>query len=237
MAVEFDGVYDHSEVWINGQFVGARPFGFIGFECDLTPYLKWNSDDNVIAVRVDHSRFADSRFYTGSGIYRNVRLSITDPLRIAYRGTSVTTPEIKNHSALVRIETTIENGSGDQRSFSLQSDIVAPDGKIAGSLTTAKSAAGNSVQTLVQEIKISQPQSWSLEWPSLYSLRSRIKSGETAVDDTLTPFGIRTVVFDANRDFFSTAFRPSSKASAFITMRAHSARRCRTRCWNGVCVC
>ena len=74
VAIEFDGVYDHSEVWINGQFVGARPFGFIGFECDLTPYLKWNSDDNVVAVRVDHSRFADSRFYTGSGIYRNVRL-------------------------------------------------------------------------------------------------------------------------------------------------------------------
>jgi beta-galactosidase len=202
VAIEFDGVYDHSEVWINGQFVGARPFGFIGFEYDLTPYLKWNSDDNVIAVRVDHSRFADSRFYTGSGIYRNVRLSITDPLRIAYRGTSVTTPEIKNHSALIRVETTIENVSGDKRSFSLQSDIVAPDGKIVGTATASKSAAGHSVQTLVQEIKISQPQSWSLELPSLYSLRSRIKSGETAVDDTRTPFGIRTAVFDANKGFF-----------------------------------
>src|ERR1019366_9200548 len=163
VAIEFDGVYDHSEVWINGQFVGGRPFGFASFQYDLTPYLKWNSDDNVIAVRVDHSRFADSRFYTGSGIYRHVRLSITDKLRIAHWGTSVTTPKIKSDLAVVRIVTTIENNSADKRKFLLQSDIVAPGGEIVASLTTAKSAASNSVQTLVQEIKISPPQLWSLE--------------------------------------------------------------------------
>ena len=134
VAIEFDGVYDNSEVWIDGQFVGARPFGFIGFEYDLTPYLKWNSD-NVVAVRVDHSRYADSRFYTGSGIYRNVRLVITEPLRIAHWGTSVTTPEIKKDSALIRVETTIENNFTNEEKFSLRSDIVAPDGTIVGTAT------------------------------------------------------------------------------------------------------
>ena len=201
VAIEFDGVYDHSEVWINGQFVGARPFGFIGFEYDLTPYLKWNSD-NVVAVRVDHSRYADSRFYTGSGIYRNVRLVITEPLRIAHWGTSVTTPEIKKDSALIRVETTIENNFTNEEKFSLQSDIVAPDGTIVGTATASKSAAGSSVQTPVQKIKISRPQLWSLQSPQLYTLKSHIISGDKMVDEIETPFGIRTARFDVNQGFF-----------------------------------
>ena len=202
VAIEFDGVYDYSEVWVNGQLVGGRPYGFSSFQCDLTPFVKFGSADNVVAVRVDHSRFADSRFYTGSGIYRNVRLVITDKLRLAHWGTSVTTPKIKNDSAIVRIETTIENNSANNKKFSLQSDIVAPDGKIVGTLTTSKSAASNSVQTLVQEIKISQPQLWSLESPQLYTLKSSVKSGDEIVDETETPFGIRTAVFDVNKGFF-----------------------------------
>ena len=86
VTVEFDGVYDHAEVWINGQFVGGRPYGYSSFALELTPHLKFGAEDNVLAVRVDHSRFADSRWYTGSGIYRHVRLRVTDPLRIAPLG-------------------------------------------------------------------------------------------------------------------------------------------------------
>ena len=201
VAIEFDGVYDNSEVWVNGQLVGGRPYGFSSFQCDLTPFVKFGSDDNVIAVRVDHSRFADSRFYTGSGIYRNVRLVITDKLRIAHWGVSVTTPKIKSDSAIVHIETTVENGSAGKRKFSLESDIVAPGGEIVASLTTAKSAAGNSTQTLAQEIKILKPELWSLDSPTLYTLKSRVKSGEAIVDETATPFGIRTATFDPDKGF------------------------------------
>ena len=202
VAIEFDGVYDYSQVWVNGQFVGGRPYGFSSFQLDLTPFVKFGSDDNLIAVRVDHSRFADSRFYTGSGIYRNVRLVITDKLRIAHWGVSVTTPKIKSDSAVVRIETTVENSSVDKRKFSLQSDIFAPGGEIVASLTTSKSAAGNSVQTLMQEMKISRPELWSPDSPSLYTLKSIVKSGEAVVDETETPFGIRTATFDAAKGFF-----------------------------------
>jgi beta-galactosidase len=201
VAIEFDGVYDYSEVWINGQFVGGWPYGFSSFQFDLTPFVKFGSDDNVVAVRVDHSRFADSRFYTGSGIYRNVRLVITDKLQIAHWGVSVTTPKIKSDSAMVHIETTVENGSAGKRNFSLESDIVAPGGEIVASLTTAKSAAGDSSQTLVQEIKILKPELWSLDSPMLYTLKSRVKSGEAVVDETETTFGIRTAVFDADKGF------------------------------------
>ena len=202
VTIEFDGVYDHSEIWVNGQFVGGRPFGFIGFQFDLTRYLKWNGGDNVLAVRVDHSRFADSRFYTGSGIYRNARLVITDKLRIAHWGVSVTTPKIKNDSAVIRIETVVENHAADQRNFSLQSDIVAPRGEIVASLTTTKLAASNSVQTVVQELKVLRPELWSLATPELYTLKSCVKSGDTVVDETETPFGIRTATFNADKGFF-----------------------------------
>src|SRR5512140_1439316 len=83
-AVEFDGVYDRAEVWINGHFVGGRPYGYSSFECTLSPLLRFGLEENVLAVRVDHSRFADSRWYTGSGIYRHVRLRLTDTLHIAH---------------------------------------------------------------------------------------------------------------------------------------------------------
>jgi beta-galactosidase len=202
VAIEFDGVYDYSEVWINGQFVGGRPLGFIGFQYDLTPYLKWNSGDNVIAVRVDHSRLADSRFYTGSGIYRNVRLVITDQLRIAPWGVFVTTPEIKTGFALIRIETTVENRSAGPRVFSMESDVVDPNGAVVASQTMAQSAASNSVRTLVQEIKVPRPELWSLAVPALYTLKSRVKCGDAVVDEADTPFGIRTAAFDANEGFF-----------------------------------
>jgi len=150
---------------------------------------------------VDHSRFADSRFYTGSGIYRNVRLVITDKLRIAHWGVSVTTPKIKSDSAVVHIETTVENSSAGKGNFSLESDIVAPGGEIVASLTTAKSAAGNSTQTLAQEIKILKPELWSLDSPTIYTLKSRIKSGEAVADETETPFGIRTATFEPDKGF------------------------------------
>jgi len=202
VTIEFDGVYDYSEVWINGQFVGGRPYGFSSFQFDLTPYIKFGSDDNLIAVRVDHSRFADSRFYTGSGIYRNVRLVITDKLRIAHWGTYVMTPKIKSDSATVRIETTVENASADKMDFSLQSDIVAPGGEIVASLTTSKSAAGNSSQPLAQELKVSRPELWSPDSPSLYTLKSQVTSGGAVVDETETSFGIRTAVFDPDKGFF-----------------------------------
>ena len=92
----------------------ARPYGYSSFQCDLTPFIK-SGGDNVIAVRVDHSRFADSRYYTGSGIYRNVRLVVADKLHVAHWGVCVTTPKVKTDSATVRIETTVENNSGAEK--------------------------------------------------------------------------------------------------------------------------
>ncbi len=205
IAIEFDGIYNNSEIWVNGFFVGGRPYGYSSFECNLTPHLKFGPDENVIAVRVDHSKFADSRWYTGSGIYRHTRLRITDKLRIAHWGSYVTTPQVEEASAVIRIETVIENGYDADKELSLQSDIITADGRVAGSQTTSETrqkCLANANHSFIQQIKIEHPEFWSIESPVLYMLKSRLCAGSRVVDETSTPFGIRTIRFDPDKGFF-----------------------------------
>jgi len=209
VAIEFDGVYDHSEVWINGQFVGARPFGFSSFQYDLTPYLKFNSDDNVVAVRVDHSRFADSRYYTGSGIYRNVRLSITDKLHVAQWGVFVATPKISTNGATVRIATKVTNESDSPREISVLATVYGPPGSAPdGSYACAEESpavsvpAGKSMAVSLDVKMPWQPRLWDVEHPDLHTARVRILSSKQTVDEEVVAFGIREFHFDADKGFF-----------------------------------
>ncbi len=201
VAVEFDGVYDYSEVWINGHFVGSRPYGYSSFECVLTPQVRFGAE-NVLALRVDHSRFADSRWYTGSGIYRHVRLRLTDRLRIAHWGIYVTTPEIRADSATVRVETTLENSTGQDQFFSLDSELIAPDSRAVAKATASGAVADRTNQTVIQQIKFPGPQLWSPGPPALYTLKSRLGRGSGVVDELATPFGIRALRFDPEKGFF-----------------------------------
>ena len=200
VAVEFDGVYDHAEVWVNGHFVGGRPYGYSSFECVLTPVVRFGGD-NVLAVRVDHSRFADSRWYTGSGIYRHARLRVTDRVHIAHWGTYVTTPAVTSEAATVRVETSIENEAGQAQPFSLETALVAPGGQAVARVTTSGTLPGATNQSVVQQIQFSKPQRWSPGSPALYTLQSRLSRGNVLVDETATPFGIRTLQFDAEKGF------------------------------------
>jgi beta-galactosidase len=195
--IQFDGVYDNSEVWINGQFVGRRPYGYIPFNYDLTPFLKFGGE-NVLSVRVDHSRFADSRWYTGSGIYRHVRLHITKPLHIATWGIVVTTPKVSTNSASVHVETTLINDDQSKRDFTLESDLIDTDGQVvATQISTSNLAAGASTP-IKQDIHIDHPTLWSPDSPVCYTVRSRVLSGSNVDDEQLTPFGVRTLKFDPN---------------------------------------
>lgn len=202
ITIQFDGIYNHSEVWLNGNFVGGRPYGYSSFECDLTQCMKFGTNDNVIAVRVDHSRFADSRYYTGSGIYRHVHLRLTDRLHIASWGTSVTTPEASPERAVIQIETSVVNDSPSSRNFSLESQIIAPDGQMAGSLTTAGALENETNDSVTQKIVIAHPQLWSLRSPQLYMLKSRLTADSNAMDEAATSFGIRSLRFDPEKGFF-----------------------------------
>ncbi|HEU6449304.1 MAG TPA: glycoside hydrolase family 2 TIM barrel-domain containing protein [Verrucomicrobiae bacterium] len=202
LTIEFDGIYNHSEIWLNGFLIGGRPCGYSSFECDLTPYLKFDGTDNVIAVRVDHSRFADSRWYTGSGIYRHVRLRITDELHIATWGTFVTASDVGSNSAVIQVSTTITNGTDAAAKISIESEIVAPDGRVIGNWTSAGTLESKMDQTVIQKITVAHPQLWSLENPLRYTLRSRLNSDSNAVDETSTTFGVRTLRFDPDKGFF-----------------------------------
>jgi beta-galactosidase len=200
-SIEFDGVYDHGEVWVNGHFVCGRPYGYSSFECLLTPHLRFGAADNVIAVRVDHSRFADSRWYTGSGIYRHVRLRLTDSLHIAHWGTFVTTPAVTADAAAVKIETTIENEPDRVRAFTLESEILFA-GDVVAQAATPGSLASSARGTLVQSIAVPKPHRWTLDAPALYTLRQRLRSDAGVVDDAETTLGIRATRFDPDRGFF-----------------------------------
>ena len=202
VTLEMDGVYDHAEVWLNGYLVGGRPYGYESFACEPTPLLKFGDDENVLAVRVDHSRIGDSRWYTGAGIYRNVRLCVTEPLHIGHWGTYVTASKVMEGSAAVRVETAIENQSEAAQSFSLASDILDPDGNIVASASAPGALEKGGSQALVQELTLARPKRWSPDTPVLYVLRSRLSIGARQVDETLTRFGVRALEFDPDLGFF-----------------------------------
>jgi beta-galactosidase len=141
VTVEFDGVYQNSDVWINGHHLGNRPNGYISFHYDLTPHLRAGS--NVVAVRVDNSRQPNTRWYSGSGIYRHVWLTVTGPLHVGQWGTYLTTPEVDTATAQVAVRTRIVNdGTGERRGTlrSVISDAAGP-GERPGALVTGFSGA------------------------------------------------------------------------------------------------
>jgi beta-galactosidase len=197
--VEFDGVFDHSDVWINGEKVGHNEYGYIGFECDLTPWLKFGKD-NVIAVRVDNLKQA-SRWYTGSGIYRHVWLTVTDPLHVGHWGTYVTTPEITNSSAKVKVVTTLRNDSDTVRDCTLVTRLMDPHGSAAGTEQTMVRVPARGEAAVAQFITTPKPQLWAPGSPQLYHATSEVHQGARVIDSYETSFGIRTIKFDVKNGF------------------------------------
>ena len=201
VAVEFEGIYNHAEVWINGHLVGGRPYGYTTFECDLTPHLKYGDGVNVLAVRVDHSKFSDSRWYTGSGIYRDVHLRFADKVHIAPSGVYITTPTVNQNSAVVHVETEIRNDSASTAPVSLSSEILSPEGSTVVSKSETVEIPPDTNSVIIQEISVPKPELWSMDAPNLYTLRSHVTGGEMS-DETTAHFGIRTIRFDPDRGFF-----------------------------------
>jgi beta-galactosidase len=199
--VEFDGVYRNSEVWINGQYLGKRPYGYSSFRYDLTPHLHYRGR-NVIAVRVDNSQQPNSRWYSGSGIYRHVRLVTTGPVHVDQWGTYVTTPTASADSARVTIRTTIRNARPVEQAIALRTTIYDSGGKEVAVVSTHGPVPGDSVTEIAQDLTIARPALWSLERPYLYRAVSRVTCGTTVCDDYTTPFGVRSFVFRADSGFF-----------------------------------
>lgn len=198
--LEFDGVMKDARIWVNGEYVGDWAFGYSSFAFDITKYLKPNQE-NVIAVRVENVDYS-SRWYPGSGIYRNVWLTMTDPVHVAHWGTFVTTPEITDKNATVKVETWIENQGERAEEIVLETSIVDHTGHIVSVETQSGKIDANGQLKVEQQLEILNPRRWDVDDPYLYSAISRIKQDAKVIDHYTTPFGIRTFRFDADKGFF-----------------------------------
>jgi len=197
--IYFEGVYENSEVWINGTYLGKRPNGYISFQYDLSPWLKYGKE-NIIAVKVDHSKYGDSRWYTGSGIYRNVKLVITSPVHIKNWGVRYTTPEISPEKAKLNIEVTVLNELKTASTFNISNYLIA--GKDTIGKTSQKIALEPSGEKVVfQTIDVIKPKIWDVDDPNLYSLVT-ILEGKDTKDNLTTEVGFRSFRFDADKGFF-----------------------------------
>src|SRR5829696_2532813 len=200
--IEFDGVYRNSEVWINGHYLGKRPYGYISFQYELTPHLVYGAKRNVIAVKVDNSQQPNSRWYSGSGIYRNVWLTTLDPVHVEHWGTYWTTPEINSQSATIVIKTKVNNSSKSAAPINLTTIIQDAKGKEVARGIEKEVTAKDSHAEVSQTLKVSSPVLWSDEGPYLYKIVSQLKQGGRVVDRYETPLGIRTFRFDVEKGFF-----------------------------------
>jgi beta-galactosidase len=199
--IDFDGIYWNSKVWINGHFLGHRPSGYISFRYDLTPYLNL-SGKNLIAVQVDNSQQPNSRWYTGSGIYRNVWLSATDKIHIAHWGVYVTTPDISASKARVQVETIIECANSQGANIQLKTIIKNGKGQKVGETISLVASTGNKTNPVKQDIYISRPRLWSVENPYLYQVTNILLKDGRPIDKQTTSVGIRHFYFDTQKGFF-----------------------------------
>ncbi len=196
--IEFDGVYRNSEVWINGHYLGKRPNGYIAFSYELTPYLKVGAE-NVIAVKADNSKQPNSRWYSGSGIYRDVKLLTVNPIHVQQWGTFVTTPEVSAQEAKVAVEVSIS--SKDQSAVPIVKNTILDAGNkvIVSAAQKLLLKSGNKIK---QELIVPKPNLWSDQNPYLYTVKTEIYQKGKLIDTYKTPLGIRTFEFNAYKGFF-----------------------------------
>ncbi len=199
-SIEFDGAMNNARVWLNGEELGGRPYGYIGFSFDLTPYLHYGSQENVLAVRLtpeDHS----SRWYPGAGIYRNVWLITTGALHVDRWGTYVTTPEVTDQSATVSVKTQVRNRTGSEAKVTLRTSVLDAAGKSVTRKDDAVTIPAGAVQTAATTLTVAKPQRWDIDHPYLYTVVSEVMDGNKDVDRYTTPIGIRTIAYDKDKGF------------------------------------
>ncbi|HLP05549.1 MAG TPA: glycoside hydrolase family 2 TIM barrel-domain containing protein [Paludibacter sp.] len=199
--IEFDGVYRNSEVWINGSYLGKRPNGYISFSYDITPYIHFGGN-NVVAVKVDNSKQPNSRWYSGSGIYRNVRLVSTNPVFVDNNGTYVTTPHITADSAEVSIQTTVRNTMKMAQSVGVEQTIYDAAGNVVAKTKGSLMVNTGGANQYYQKLMVPKPVLWNLENPYLYKLVTKLDVFGIQNDLYETSLGIRSLNFDVQKGFF-----------------------------------
>ncbi len=198
VSVEFDGVYRDATVYLNGRKLGTHPYGYTSFSFDLTPELDFCAT-NVLAVRVDNSAQPNSRWYSGSGIYRHVRVVVTDPVHVAHWGVFVSTPEVSAAAAKVSVSARVSNDSAKQSKVTVQTTLLGQDGEPAGKTQSTITIAAGSETEASLSIPITQPALWSPESPTLYRAVTQVLKDGKVVDEVTTPFGVRSLSWSAEK--------------------------------------
>lgn len=193
----FDGAMSEARVYVNGQEVCFWPFGYNSFHCDVTPYLKKDGKDNLLAVRLEN-RPQSSRWYPGAGLYRNVRVVTTEQVHVPVWGTQVTTPHVAADYASVCLKTTVD-GAG-QNYVRIVTEILSPDGQVVAVKDNTMKI--NHGQPFEQNFLVDKPRLWSPEAPYLYKAASKIFVDGRQVDEYVTRFGIRSIELVADKGFF-----------------------------------
>ena len=201
ISIEFDGIYKNSEVWINGHYLGKRPYGYISFSYDLTDFVKPVPEKNVIVVKVDNSQQPDSRWYTGSGIYRNVKMVITKDFRFDERGLFITTPFINKSTATINVKGIFHTSHAHYLMLKIKVSVLDNNNSV---ITSNIFDAGNLNQAggINYDVQIKNPIVWDVSNPYLYKMRMELLSlrNET-LDDLIITFGIRYFDFDSEKGF------------------------------------
>lgn len=200
--VLFDGVYNNSEVYINNQKLGNHPYGYSPFYYNISPYLNTDGKANVIDVKIDHTRYADSRWYTGAGIYRKVELITVNKLHVPIWGTFITTPEVSNEKAMVNINISLVNEFSATQNTVVKTIIIDKNNTEIAVVENDLTIEANSQKDITQNITITNPNLWNIEKPNLYTAMTSILVAGKEVNTYNTTFGIRSIHFDANEGFF-----------------------------------
>lgn len=200
--IYFDGVMMNSEVWINGKYLGKRPSGFVPFYYEITDFII-PGENNVIAVKVDHTTFADSRWYVGSGINRNVYLIRKDPLHIDVWGVKFNaelSPD--NKSAEAKINVDIMNDRSSQEEITVSAILVDVRGNNVAETKKNISIAGGEKIRNILSFQIKDPSLWSVDNPNMYKLKVQLLKNNSEIDNQVIPVGVRSIRFDADQGFF-----------------------------------
>ncbi|WP_394803893.1 sugar-binding domain-containing protein [Parabacteroides leei] len=197
--IYFEGVYNRSEVYLNGHLLGKRPNGYISFLYDMTPYLK--EGENVLSVRVDHSRYADSRWYTGSGIYRDVWLVSAPEIHFAQWGIGWHATSLTDRQATVAVDMEVEKNRATSDKLEVSATLYDADGKQVAQRRTRVSNGKEGITKETLTLKVAKPTRWDLDHPYLYTLETELLCNGKRIDGSKTNVGLRTLDFDPNKGF------------------------------------
>ena len=202
IAIEFDGIFMNSTVFVNGHKVGFRPYGYSSMSYDITPYLNPQGEENIIAVRCDNSEQPNSRWYAGCGIYRNVRLVNTANVFVDYTGTYITTPEISKERGTIKAQVSISNLRNDASKVTLENKILDAKGRCVAKNSVTKAINAGASADMEMTIEVNNPILWDVDNPYLYNVVSYVMVDGKVVDDYITPFGFRYFEFKADTGFW-----------------------------------